>query len=98
MEKAAIEHAIVAVKEKEKEKIKKQLKKGETNACLEYCLALDNALEEGRKSPIFLSPGTNRRASRREAVSEKNELERDLVKGAVRKLAQDEQIAKYKII
>ena len=96
----AIEYAVAGIKGKEEKRLQKLMKKEKSakQLCKDYCKELDTELEEGRKSPMLLSPVINRKDNRREAISEKNTTERCLVKEAVKRLAQEEHIAKYKII
>lgn len=78
----------------------KQPKKSRPKKCTPLNLApcqnlqVELELEEGKKSPILLAPGKNRKFERREAVFEKNETERTLVKVTLRNLIQGREIEK----
>ena len=86
---SAIDHAIEDIKAKAEDKQKHMDNKGKPIEPKSYCKELDLQLEEGRKSPLLLSPGTNRKEVRREAVSEKNETERCLVTESLKNLIQE---------
>ena len=93
-----IEHAALSIKEKEKKKHKKTTHnkpKDYESIGTECCEELNAELNTGKKSPMLLSPVLNRKAERREAVSEKNCTERTLVRESVKKLIQDENVEKY---
>lgn len=94
----AIDYALAELKQREEKKIKKQFKKGEVISTKESCKHLEDALVTGKRSPILLTPKCRRKNERRTAVSEKNTIERDLVKEAVKKMVQSEHISKYKIL
>ena len=46
-------------------------------------------IEEGTKSPLMRSPGSNRKVTRREGVAERNELERMLAREAVKEISKN---------
>lgn len=98
----AIEHAALDITLKEqklhnKKKIIKP-KNYEQISNHDCCSELKVELEEGKKSPILLSPIANRKLDRREGVSERNITERSLVKKSLKNLIQDDNIAKYDIL
>ena len=55
-------------------------------------------IEEGKTSPVIISPITNRKADRREGVSEMNNTERKLVKEAVKVVARSENMVEFNFL
>ena len=100
MEKA-IAYAVEEIKTKEEKKIKKNKKKTSKKYEQlpdECCNDLIVKLEECKQSPILHSTLPDRNAGRREAVSEKNQTERCLVRQSLRRFIQEENITKYEIL
>ena len=95
----AIACAVEEMKMKEERKTKKVRKSSiaeniSTTPIGDKCF-LEVELEEGRKSPLLLSPVTNRKNSRRESVFEKNEIERNLLKESLKKYMRNKHVARY---
>ena len=55
-------------------------------------------LEDGKKSPVFMTPPINRRISRREGVAETDEADRRIAKEAVKALAMTNNLAELEIL
>ena len=97
----AIKHAMLEIKLKEekfhksKEKRSKKSYKYESIKDSECCRELEAQLVEGQQSPILLSPITDRKNQRREAISEKNLTERALVKSTLKHYMQGEHASRY---
>ena len=95
-----IEHALVDIKLKEERKLKEKMKKSNCNKqhYKHSCEELHNKLDEGKNSAIFVSQIADRKRERREAISEKNKLEGILVTQTVKRMMQETNMVRYKIL
>ena len=98
----AIETAVHCIRKKESKKHHKKhchlfkrkpsaAKVGQRCSCNEMQLEL----QEGKESKVIKSPRMNRRSVRREAVAEKNETERKLVKETIKVVLKGSNIDEY---
>ena len=96
----AIETAVAGVKKKEEKKMKKKTTSGESKMVrMNSEVLLKAELQEGRKSPLLRRHQScevnNEKFQRREAVAERNETERQLVKEALKNFVKKEHIREY---
>lgn len=102
----AIENAVYDVQKKETKRNKKLTVNVNKAKFKDYKMIspdllspaqVQDCLEEGRKSPLIKSPVADRKFVRCQGVSEKNEIERHLVKETLKNCLKAENVLEYNL-